>query len=126
MLHFLAIFNDKHGTDVEGISEETLEALTAYRWPGNVRELKNVLERAAIVARQGWIETVHLPPFLRHDSPAEDTVEIAVGSTIAEAERKLILETLKKTGGNKSQAARALGLDVRTIRYKLRAYENES
>jgi DNA-binding NtrC family response regulator len=124
--HFLSLFNEKHGTDVDGASEETLESLTAYRWPGNVRELRNVLERATIVARQGWIETVHLPPFLRQEPPARDVVAIPVGSTVADAERKLILETLKTMGGNKSRAARALGLDVRTIRYKLRAYERES
>ena len=123
--HFLGIFNDKHGTDVDGASEETLNALTAYLWPGNVRELRNVLERATIVARQGWIETVHLPPFLRQESPAKDVIAIPVGSTVAEAERKLILETLKTMEGNKSRAARALGLDVRTIRYKLRAYDKE-
>ena len=123
--HFLGIFNDKHGTDVDGASEETLNALTAYLWPGNVRELRNVLERATIVARQGWIETVHLPPFLRHESPAKDVIAIPVGSTVAEAERKLILETLKTMEGNKSRAARTLGLDVRTIRYKLRAYDKE-
>jgi DNA-binding NtrC family response regulator len=123
--HFLGLFNDKHGTKIDGASDETLDALNDYSWPGNVRELRNVLERATIVARQGWIETVHLPPFLRRESPSPDAVSIPLGSTIAEAERKLIMETLKQMDGNKSRAARALGLDVRTIRYKLRAYENE-
>ena len=126
VLHFLSLFNEKHGTDVEGASEETLAALEAYPWPGNVRELRNVLERATIVARHGWIETVHLPPFLRREAPPKDSVSIPLGSTVAEAERALILETLRQMDGNKSRAARALGLDVRTIRYKLRAYEDES
>jgi DNA-binding NtrC family response regulator len=123
--HFVGTFNDRHGTEVDGASEDSLDALESYRWPGNVRELRNVIERAAIVARHGWIEMVHLPPFLRQDTPDKDVVSIPVGSTVAAAERTLILETLKKMDGNKSRAARALGLDVRTIRYKLRDYEKE-
>ncbi|MDH3255249.1 MAG: sigma-54 dependent transcriptional regulator [Acidobacteriota bacterium] len=122
--HFLRLFNDKHRTDVDGVSEETLSVLTAYEWPGNVRELRNVLERAAIVARQGWIEKIHLPPFLRREATSSDTITIPAGSTVADAERMLILETMKRMDGNKSRAARALGLDVRTIRYKIKAYED--
>jgi len=124
--HFVRLFNDKHQSEIDGASAETLEALTTYAWPGNVRELKNVLERAVIVARRGWIETVHLPPFLRGERRSEDSVTIPLGSSVADAERTLILETLKQMDGNKTQAARVLGLDVRTIRYKLRAYEDET
>ena len=79
-----------------------------------------------VVARRGWIETVHLPPFLRGERRSDDSVTIPLGSSVADAERKLILETLKQMDGNKTRAARVLGLDVRTIRYKLRAYEDET
>jgi DNA-binding NtrC family response regulator len=122
--HFVGLFNKKHDTEISGLSDETLEALNAYRWPGNVREFRNILERAAIVARQGWIEPVHLPPFLRGET-STSAVSIPVGSSVADAERALILETLNQMDGNKTRAAKVLGLDVRTIRYKLRAWKEE-
>jgi DNA-binding NtrC family response regulator len=121
--HFVRAFNHRHGTEVDGVAEDALSTLTAYRWPGNVRELRNVIERAAIVAREGWIEILHLPPFLRDGAAGKEDISVPVGTTVAEAEKMLILETLQRMGGNKSRAARALGLDVRTIRYKLRSYE---
>ncbi len=121
--HFVRQFNSKHRVEVEGISDDALAAMASYRWPGNVRELRNVIERAVILARRGWIEKVHLPPFIR-DRKDEATGEVVLpaGSTVADAEKMLILETLKQMDNNKSRAARALGIDVKTIRYKLRAY----
>ncbi len=121
--HFIRQFNDKHGAKAEGISDDALASMSSYRWPGNVRELRNVIERAVIVARRGWIESVHLPPFIRdRRDEAAGGVVIPAGTTVAEAEKRLILETLKQMDNNKSRAARALGIDVKTIRYKLRAY----
>ena len=122
--HFARLFNQKHRAETEGFSDSALDAMSSYRWPGNVRELRNVIERAVIVARKGWIETVHLPAFIRDrkDESASGVV-LPAGSTVADAERLLILETLKQMGNNKSRAARALGIDVKTIRYKLKSYE---
>src|SRR5690606_18400084 len=95
-----------------------------YPWPGNVRELRNVIERAVIVAQKGWIEPTHLPPYLQAQKPGgAPTVLLPVGTTLAEAEKALILQTLERVGNNKSEAARRLGLDVKTIRNKLKAYE---
>ncbi len=121
--HFVRQFNAKHSAETEGISEDALASMSSYRWPGNVRELRNVIERAVIVARRGWIESVHLPPFIRERrDEAAGAVTLPAGTTVAEAEKRLILETLKQMDNNKSRAARALGIDVKTIRYKLRAY----
>jgi DNA-binding NtrC family response regulator len=121
--HFINLGNAKHGTSVEGISEATLDRLGAYDWPGNVRELRNVVERGIILARQGWIETVHLPPFIR-GGEIEDRAGLVLpeGVTVAEAEKMLILRTLESVGNNKAKAARSLGVDVKTIRNKLRAW----
>ncbi len=125
--HFIRQFNAKHGCEAEGISDEAASALSSYRWPGNVRELRNVVERAVILARRGWVESVHLPPFIRdRRGEAAGAVVVPSGSTVAEAEKLLILETLKQMDNNKSRAARALGLDVKTIRYKLRSYEESA
>ncbi len=121
--HLLAQFNRKHGTEVEGLRQETLELLSGYGWPGNVRELRNLVERAVVLAKRGWIEPSHLPPYLREagSSPSE-TVELPVGISVAEAEKQLILRTLEQTGNNKAEAARRLGLDVKTVRNKLKSY----
>ncbi len=121
--HFVRHFNAKHGTAVEGLGSEAERAIRAYDWPGNVRELRNVVERAVILARGGWIEASHLPPFLQHTAPeGAGAIVIPVGATAAEAERMLILETLARVGNNKARAARELGMDVKTIRNKLKSY----
>jgi DNA-binding NtrC family response regulator len=123
--HFVRQFNAKHGTQVEGVGRDAERLLRAYGWPGNVRELRNVIERAVILARSGWIETHHLPAFLQGGGgEPEDVIVIPAGVTAAEAERLLILETLKRVGNNKAEAARQLGMDVKTIRNKLKAYDH--
>jgi DNA-binding NtrC family response regulator len=122
--HFIREYDRKHGLSVEGLKERSKALLEAYAWPGNVRELRNVIERAVVLARSGWIEPSHLPPYLRGTDGSEDTLLVLpLGISAAEAERRLILRTLEQVGQNKAEAARRLGLDVKTIRNKLRAYE---
>ena len=118
---FIVRFNEKHNARVEACKGETMELLRAYPWPGNVRELKNTMERAVILARGPWIEPSHLPPYLLGPAGAPGLAP-APGVTAAEAERELILGTLRLTGNNKAEAARRLGLDVKTIRNKLKSY----
>ncbi len=121
--HFVRIFNEKHEARVSGVGEEACKHLEAYRWTGNVRELRNVLERATILARTGWIEPTHLPPYLREpDDEKQEAVVLPLGISAAEAEKRLILKTLEAVGHNKSAAARQLGIDVKTIRNKLKLY----
>ena len=118
---FLREFNAKHKANVVALRPETLELLRVYSWPGNVRELRNVMERAVILAKGEWIEVSHLPPYLRHPEP-EAKIVLPTGATAAEMEKELILRTLEQTGNNKAEAARRLGLDVKTIRNKLKSY----
>jgi DNA-binding NtrC family response regulator len=121
--HFVREFGRKHKMPVEGVRDTALTRLRAYAWPGNVRELRNVIERAVIIAGSGWIEPQHLPPYLRTlKAGGPPTILLPAGTTLAEAERVLILETLERVGNNKAEAARQLGLDVKTIRNKLRSY----
>jgi DNA-binding NtrC family response regulator len=121
--HFVERFNERHGARTEGVSARTLERLQQSTWPGNVRELRNVMERAVILAKEGWVEPIHLPPYLRDGSPhVEESIVLPPEVTAAQAERILILTTLERVGHNKTEAARRLGLDVKTIRSKLRAY----
>ena len=121
--HFVRDFGRKHGVEVEGVGDAARELLEAHAWPGNVRELRNVIERATIVARSGWIEPRHLPPYLQAlRQGGSPTLTLPAGTTLAEAERLLILQTLDRVGNNKAEAARQLGLDVKTIRNKLKSY----
>jgi len=121
--HFVREFAIKHQMRVEGTTDSARQILESHAWPGNVRELRNVIERAVIVARAGWIERRHLPPYLQTLKPgSQSTLTLPAGTTLAEAERRFILQTLERAGDNKAEAARQLGLDVKTIRNKLRSY----
>jgi two-component system response regulator HydG len=125
--YFVDEFRVKHGTLAQGVRESALSLLKQYSWPGNVRELKNVIERAVVLADGPWLEDRHFPPYVRESRlPASGELIFEIGTTtLEEAERELILKTLEKAGNNKAEAARLLGLDVKTIRNKLHRYEND-
>jgi len=124
---FIREFNQKHGTTVSGVRDETMALLEEYHWPGNVRELRNAIERATIVAREGWVETAQLPLFMRAPRNSDLTITLEIGETTAEqAEKELILGTLELVKDNKAEAARRLGLDVKTIRNKLKRYDEDA
>jgi DNA-binding NtrC family response regulator len=122
--HLLERFNAKHQTTVEGMDDDSRTLLRDYDWPGNVRELRNVVERAVVIAKEGWIQPPHLPPYVSAGSShvAGGVPRLQAGMSIAEAEKMLILRTLESTGNNKAEAARQLGVDVKTVRNKLKRY----
>jgi DNA-binding NtrC family response regulator len=97
-----------------------MRVLEQYNWPGNVRELRNVIERAVILSTGEFIESKHLPPLVA-DSPevVKPTLSIAPGTTVEEAERRLILMTLEHTRDNKTRAAEILGISLKTLHNKL-------
>ncbi len=94
-------------------------ALEAHTWPGNVRELQNAVERAAVLARGGDIRPEHL---LLDGGVAGPDTGIRVDGTLADMERRIILAAYERHGRNKKATARALGINVKTLRAKLRAY----
>jgi len=121
----------KHGRNVKGVSDAVLTLFLNYSWPGNVRELRNTLERAVIVCDGGGIETRHLPPnfgqtAVRSSSEDPDAVRLGVGTTVEEAERRLILKTLESTNNNKTRAAEILGISLKTLHNKLKEYGSAS
>jgi DNA-binding NtrC family response regulator len=120
--HFITEFNRKHDVRIEGVTDEAAAMLKSYQWPGNVRELRNVIERSVVLAKGEWIEENNLPPYIR-DGVSHEKLVFAVGATtVADAERELILKTLEHADQNKAEAARQLGVDVKTIYNKLKAY----
>ncbi len=125
-LYFLDSFRVKHGSHSKGFRDSSLDLLGAYAWPGNVRELRNLIERAVVLAGDGWIERSHFPPYLSgHQFQGAHGLQIPAGITAAEAEKRFILHTLDRVANNKAEAARQLGLDVKTIRNKLKTYETD-
>ncbi|HEX3559128.1 MAG TPA: sigma 54-interacting transcriptional regulator [Pyrinomonadaceae bacterium] len=138
--HFLEHYKQKTGRFIPGISRQALQALTGYDWPGNVRELENAIERAVIIASGRQIELDDLPEQIsrtvheersrtrgeRERAAAEGRslkIEIPVPATVEEIERLAIEATLDYTGGDKTRAARALGIGRKTLYRKLRQYE---
>jgi len=121
---FIHHANAKHNSNVQACRAETFDLLKAYSWPGNVRELKNIVERAAILTCGAWIEPSHLPAYIQNapEEKAASGFAVPEGVTAADAEMELILKTLQATGNNKAETARRLGLDVKTIRNKLKKF----
>jgi DNA-binding NtrC family response regulator len=117
---FLAEFNERNHKNVTAIEPAAMRILEQYNWPGNVREVRNVVERAVILAQGDFIETKHLPPLVT-ESPdvVKPVVELEPGTTVEEAERRLILMTLEHTRDNKTRAAEILGISLKTLHNKL-------
>jgi DNA-binding NtrC family response regulator len=117
---FLAELNPRNGKAVSAADADAMRIFEQYGWPGNVRELRNVIERAVILASGEFIEPKHLPPLIT-DSPGSvtPTMSIQPGTTVEEAERRLILMTLEHTRDNKTRAAEILGISLKTLHNKL-------
>lgn len=126
--HFLQRYAAKNNRPVLAFSREALDAMSNHDWPGNVRELENTVERAVVLSRGDVLTVEDLPARVaRGESAGEERpaasdaplINVAVGAPLADIERRVILETLRHTGGDKSAAARLLGIATRTIYRKL-------
>ncbi|HEY0265077.1 MAG TPA: sigma-54 dependent transcriptional regulator [Granulicella sp.] len=142
--------NERHHCEVSGMTDPLLAKLLSYDWPGNVRELRNTIERATILAGKGLLGVEHLPPNFGQPgfspvaqaggrtAPAaggvtipmaasdDNSVRVAVGTTVDEAEKQLILRTLLSTHNNKTKAAEILGISSKTLQNKLKEYNANS
>jgi len=120
--------NRKHDRAVMGVDGEVLQAFHRYNWPGNVRELRNVLERMLVTCSGDHLTVHHLPRDFGQPgiAEAEDQLHLHPGMTVAEAERRLILETLASTQNNKTRAAELLGISLKTLHNKLKEYGAQS
>jgi DNA-binding NtrC family response regulator len=128
---FITEFNARNQRSVTGLSGRAMQVLERYDWPGNVRELRNVIERATIVTHGRVIDLQDLPlmsgatPTPTPAAPAASaaggppTADLSAGTTVEEAERKLIELTLEHTAGNKTRAAEMLGISLKTLHNKL-------
>jgi DNA-binding NtrC family response regulator len=121
----LVDLNRKHQRAVKGVDDEVREAFRRYTWPGNVRELRNTLERAVVTCSRDIVRRKDLAPDFGRPAPlgVEDSLRLRPGMTVADAERRLILETLASTQNNKTRAAEMLGISLKTLHNKLKEYE---
>lgn len=118
---FLSSLNDESGSS-KRFSDKVVESLSVHTWPGNVRELRNVVQRAFILAGE-VIELEDLPGDIPGSHKADgEYLRIHVGCTLAEAERRIIFATLEACEGDKKQTARTLGISVKTLYNRLKAY----
>jgi DNA-binding NtrC family response regulator len=118
--HFIKKLSPEVGSGVTGISEGGMQVLAAYHWPGNVRELENVIERSLVMSSGETLnaEDIRLDTAPRSRGPAVESF-LPEGMTLEEFEQSIIREALKRANGNKSQAARLLGLTRNALRYRL-------
>jgi two-component system response regulator HydG len=118
--HFLRRFAAKNGKPLRGFTPEAVVALEDYAWPGNVRELENAVERAVVLSRGEVLDVADLPETVRKGPRGvAGHVVIPIGTPLEEVERRVLQETLRHTGGDKTMAARLLGIAARTIYRKL-------
>ena len=123
--YFIKKYAESNGLGVPALTPEAHELIHTHHWPGNVRELENAMHRAVLLAKDNAItaDSMLLSDALfvadDHNAAAD------VGQTLAHAERKLILETLRHCRGNRTLAANILGISIRTLRNKLKLYKKD-
>ncbi len=131
--YFADDYAAKNGTPPSPIDASAVELLVGFGWPGNVRELKNAIERSALLAGGGPILPEHLPAEVQRSEPVAapvrpeqataDMVSLPVGMSMDHAEREMIRTTLRHTSGNKTRAAKILGISLKTMHNKVKKYE---
>jgi two-component system response regulator HydG len=119
--YFLRRYAEKNGKRIKGFTPEAMDRLLKHSWPGNVRELENVVERAVVLGLDEYVGERELPPQLL----GGESVRSGNGGahqTLEEMERVAILDALDAAGGNKSEAARRLGITRKTLHARLVRY----
>ena len=123
---FVENFASRNHKEIKGFTPQAMDALVRYDWPGNVRELMNAVERAVVLGRGAFLDTGDLPLKSpaggRGDTTAQPPPVIPENLPLEEIEKASILQTLEAAGGNKSEAARRLGITRKTLHKKLKKY----
>ena len=123
--HFIRKHSRGSNHPLPRMSQDTIQHFLHYDWPGNIRELENMVERWLVLHQGGFLTTSHL--FLNEGAAALPPASLGKPSmSVREMERALIMETLQAMNGNRTQAAKVLGISLRTLRNKLREYQGGS
>jgi len=118
--HYVKFFRESTGKAIEGPSEAAMSCLMSYEFPGNVRELENVVEHAFVLCRGGLLQLSHLPAPLRGPAAAGALSELS-GMTLSATEQWLIRDALSRHQGNRTAAAKQLGIDPSTLHRKIKS-----
>jgi len=122
-IHFLKEFAEKNHKEIKGFTPRALDRMLRYSWPGNVRELMNTVERGVVLSRSDYLDESDLSPILMEKGSLEENNAVTSGeSSLESVEKATILKILEDAGGNKSEAARRLGITRRTLHQKLKKY----
>ncbi len=125
-MHFLKMFSEKNSKVIKGFTPAAMDRLLKHSWPGNVRELENAVERAVVLLVGEYISERELPPSLMEENDSGNALKRDFGNmTMEEIERMAVLDTLEQVGGNKSEAARRLGINRKTLIAKLEGNGNK-
>ncbi len=122
--HFLELFADRYSKPVTDIESTAMKSLMHNPWKGNVRELENVMERAVLMSSSGALTLDNL--YYGEEVPVRSEMPEVANGTIREMEKELILKAIEDCDGNKTQAAKKLGISIRTLRNKLKEYSVEA
>jgi transcriptional regulator with GAF, ATPase, and Fis domain len=120
--HFIEKFNKRHDLSIQGINHKALDLLLAYDWLGNVRELENCIESSMLSTTGLYILPANLPAYVKVPALNDKSIVIQVGMAMPEIERLIYKKTLEETKGNKTKAAKLLGVGVRTVHRKALEY----
>jgi DNA-binding NtrC family response regulator len=123
--NFLREFARENSKPVTDFTADALEALMNFSWPGNVRELRTAIEHAVVLSRGERITLRDLPPSVRHGGTVEPKLLAGKDLTVKDAEKQLIIRALKETDGNRTHAAKKIGMSRRTFHRKLHEYHLE-
>lgn len=127
--HFIKKYSELNDLPMRDLSDKAAAALLNYQWPGNVRELENTMHRAVLLAVGDEIDEnaiiLQTPSAVITPDTSPENSASQVGQTLSSVERKLILDTLESTAWNRSTAATLLGISIRTLRNKLKQYQEE-
>lgn len=121
--HFLGIFAEKNHKEIKGFTPHAMDRLLKYEWPGNVRELINTVERGVILSRSEYLDEHDISLIVKDADEVSLRGEMPGNLPLEEVEKVAILKTLELVEGNKSEAARRLGITRKTLHKKLRKYQ---
>jgi len=123
--HFLNKFTKKNAKQIKGFTPQAMDKLIKDDWPGNIRELMNTVERGVVLANSTFLDESDLPIISVENETSAQTLDTSADLSLEEIEKASILKTLEATGGNKSEAARRLGITRMTLHKKLKKYSME-
>ncbi len=121
--HFLEKYSQENDKDIRRLSTPAIDMLMNYHWPGNVREVENCIERAVLLCEEGVVHSYHLPPTLQTGVESDTLPALSLEDAVGNLEREMIIDALKNTYGNITQAAEILQTTVRKFAYKAQKHD---